>query len=267
MTGTGVAAAPKNGADFLQLSAASAPARGLTRWLADAVRAAIIDGRLQAGAPLPATRVLADDLGVSRGVIVEAYQRLADEGLVSARPGAGTRVLGLRPVNPGRAAGYADRASAAPCSAYVPLAAYADTGRHGCGQPSEVRSPRIVLYRFAPSSAVRASPLVVLAATAKGGSSPVTSQSTVTWHRSAMRARSREENRRVPLRDFDSLESSSPISWAKAPRLRPDASIRLRTRSGMPCMTARLAEDLRKSQNCPMMGTAAGRQARRGWFG
>ncbi len=105
MTGTVVAAAPKNGADFLQLSAASAPARGLTRWLADAVRAAIMDGRLQAGAPLPATRMLADDLGVSRGVIVEAYQRLADEGLVSARPGAGTRVLGLRPVNPGRAAG------------------------------------------------------------------------------------------------------------------------------------------------------------------
>jgi GntR family transcriptional regulator/MocR family aminotransferase len=28
-------------------------------------------------------------------VIVEAYQRLADEGLVSARPGAGTRVLGI----------------------------------------------------------------------------------------------------------------------------------------------------------------------------
>ena len=90
------------GADFLQLSPASAPVRGLTSWLADAVRAAIIDGRLQAGAPLPPTRVLADDLGISRGVIVEAYQRLADEGLVSARPGAGTRVLSLRSANPGR---------------------------------------------------------------------------------------------------------------------------------------------------------------------
>jgi GntR family transcriptional regulator / MocR family aminotransferase len=92
------------GADFLQLSPASAPARGLTSWLADAVRAAIIDGRLRAGAPLPATRVLADDLGISRGVIVEAYQRLADEGLVSAQRGAGTRVLGLRSADPGRTA-------------------------------------------------------------------------------------------------------------------------------------------------------------------
>ena len=84
-----------DGADFLQLNPAAAPVRGLTVWLADAIRAAIIDGRLQAGAPLPATRLLAGDLGVSRGVIVEAYQRLADEGLVSARPGAGTRVLGI----------------------------------------------------------------------------------------------------------------------------------------------------------------------------
>jgi GntR family transcriptional regulator/MocR family aminotransferase len=83
------------GADFLQLRPEEAPSRGLTGWLADAIRAAIMDGRLGAGAPLPATRLLAGDLGVSRGVIVEVYQRLADEGLVSARPGNGTRVLGV----------------------------------------------------------------------------------------------------------------------------------------------------------------------------
>jgi GntR family transcriptional regulator / MocR family aminotransferase len=85
------------GADFLQLSPASAPVRGLTSWLAGAIRAAIIDGRLTAGTSLPATRVLAGDLGISRGVVVEAYQRLADEGLVSGRPGTGTRVSGLAP--------------------------------------------------------------------------------------------------------------------------------------------------------------------------
>src|ERR1700759_1253484 len=86
---------PMTGTDFLQLSPAAAPVRGLTGWLADAIRVAIMDGRLGAGAPLPATRLLAGDLGVSRGVIVEVYQRLADEGLVSARPGTGTRVLGV----------------------------------------------------------------------------------------------------------------------------------------------------------------------------
>jgi GntR family transcriptional regulator / MocR family aminotransferase len=85
------------GADFLQLSPAEAPARGLTAWLAGAIRAAIIDGRLPTGTALPATRLLAGDLGISRGVVVEAYQRLADEGLVSGRPGTGTRVSGLAP--------------------------------------------------------------------------------------------------------------------------------------------------------------------------
>ena len=86
--------AADGGADFLQLSPEDAPARGLTSWLAGAIRAAIMDGRLRAGAALPATRLLAGDLGVSRGLVVEAYQRLADEGLVSGRPGTGTRVLG-----------------------------------------------------------------------------------------------------------------------------------------------------------------------------
>jgi len=85
------------GADFLLLSPASAPARGLTSWLVGAIRAAIIDGRLPAGTAMPATRLLAGDLGISRGVVVEAYQRLADEGLVSGRPGTGTRVSGLAP--------------------------------------------------------------------------------------------------------------------------------------------------------------------------
>jgi len=85
------------GTDFLQLSPGAAPSRGLTAWLVGAIRAAIMDGRLRTGTALPATRLLAGDLGVSRGVIVEAYQRLADEGLVSARPGAGTTVSGLPP--------------------------------------------------------------------------------------------------------------------------------------------------------------------------
>src|ERR1700727_1469572 len=82
-----------HGADLLQLDRAAAPARGLTSWLAGALRAGIRDGRLQPGTELPATRGLAGDLGVSRGVVVEAYQRLREEGLVSGRSGAGTTIL------------------------------------------------------------------------------------------------------------------------------------------------------------------------------
>jgi GntR family transcriptional regulator / MocR family aminotransferase len=97
----------RGAADFLQLRAALAPRRGLATWLAGELRAAIADGRLPPGTPLPATRALAADLGISRGVVVEAYQRLRDEALISGRSGAGTRVAPLAvPVPaPGRPAG------------------------------------------------------------------------------------------------------------------------------------------------------------------
>jgi len=81
------------GADFLGLDPTSAPARGLTSWLTTALRDAVVDGRLTLGARLPATRTLAADLGIARGVAVEAYQRLVDEGLLVARPGVGTVAL------------------------------------------------------------------------------------------------------------------------------------------------------------------------------
>lgn len=81
------------GADFLQLDPVGVPSRGITDWLVGTLRGAIGDGRLTAGARLPATRTLAADLGVSRGVVVEVYRRLMDEGLISGRRGGGTIVL------------------------------------------------------------------------------------------------------------------------------------------------------------------------------
>jgi GntR family transcriptional regulator/MocR family aminotransferase len=57
-----------------------------------ALREAIRSGRLRLGAPLPSTRVLARDLGVSRGVIVEAYEQLIAEGYLAARAGSKTFV-------------------------------------------------------------------------------------------------------------------------------------------------------------------------------
>ncbi|MGI8449642.1 MAG: GntR family transcriptional regulator, partial [Streptosporangiaceae bacterium] len=69
-----------SGADFLQLDRADAPAGGLADWLAQHLRRAISDGHLPVGSRLPATRVLAGELGVSRGVVTEAYRRLAEDG-------------------------------------------------------------------------------------------------------------------------------------------------------------------------------------------
>jgi len=47
----------------------------LHRQLEAAVRDSIRAGALRCGSLLPPTRVLATDLGVSRGVVVEEYQR------------------------------------------------------------------------------------------------------------------------------------------------------------------------------------------------
>jgi len=69
-----------------------------------ALRAAIVDGRLPAGHRLPPTRALAADLGVARGSVATAYERLAAEGFLSSRVGSGTFVAAVpEPRRPRRA--------------------------------------------------------------------------------------------------------------------------------------------------------------------
>jgi GntR family transcriptional regulator / MocR family aminotransferase len=64
----------------------------LRRQLEGALRGAIRSGRLAPGSILPPSRDLADQLGVSRGVVVDSYSQLATEGYLAARRGSGTRV-------------------------------------------------------------------------------------------------------------------------------------------------------------------------------
>jgi GntR family transcriptional regulator/MocR family aminotransferase len=64
----------------------------LHKQLERTLRSAIRDGRLQAGAPLPSSRGLAAELGVSRGVVTMAYDQLAAEGYLETRQGAPVRV-------------------------------------------------------------------------------------------------------------------------------------------------------------------------------
>jgi GntR family transcriptional regulator / MocR family aminotransferase len=56
------------------------------------LRTAIRSGRLPADSALPSTRSLAGQLGLSRGVIVEAYEQLVAEGYLVSRHGGTTRV-------------------------------------------------------------------------------------------------------------------------------------------------------------------------------
>jgi GntR family transcriptional regulator/MocR family aminotransferase len=67
----------------------------LRRQLEDALRVAIRSGRLTPGAVLPPSRDLAQQLGVSRGVVVSSYAQLAAEGYLAARRGSATRVARL----------------------------------------------------------------------------------------------------------------------------------------------------------------------------
>ena len=67
----------------------------LRRQLEDTLRIAIRSGRLGPGSVLPPSRDLAQQLGVSRGVVVGSYAQLTAEGYLATRRGSGTRVAHL----------------------------------------------------------------------------------------------------------------------------------------------------------------------------
>jgi GntR family transcriptional regulator/MocR family aminotransferase len=56
------------------------------------LRSSILSRTLQPGTKLPSTRELADDLGISRSVVVLAYEQLLAEGCASGKVGSGTYV-------------------------------------------------------------------------------------------------------------------------------------------------------------------------------
>ncbi len=60
------------------------------------LRHAVQSGGQAAGSPLPSTRAFAADLGLSRGVMVEAYEQLLAEGYFTATHGSATRVAARR---------------------------------------------------------------------------------------------------------------------------------------------------------------------------
>ena len=88
------------GSDFLRLDPRDAPSRGRTAWLTARIRAAVADATLGAGTRVPPSRELAEELSFSRGVVVEAYRRLTEEGLLVTNRGAGTRIAAAVPPAP-----------------------------------------------------------------------------------------------------------------------------------------------------------------------
>lgn len=76
-----------------ELSQGNFPARMPNhRRIYEAIRRAITSQILPAGARLPSTRSLAEDLTVSRNTILAAFEQLLDEGYVASKTGSGTYV-------------------------------------------------------------------------------------------------------------------------------------------------------------------------------
>jgi GntR family transcriptional regulator/MocR family aminotransferase len=121
------------------------------------LRAAIRERRLVAGQRLPSTRELAGELGISRGVVVEAYGQLAAEGYLRVRRGAAPVVAAAAgtgeapPAPPAAPAPRFDLRTGVPDLALFPRGAWAAAQRRALreaahsdlGYPDPAGHPRL----------------------------------------------------------------------------------------------------------------------------
>ncbi|MDP2986093.1 MAG: PLP-dependent aminotransferase family protein [Hydrogenophaga sp.] len=109
----------------------------LHRQLYEALRRAMLDGKLGAGERLPSSRDLAEDLSLSRNTVVAAINQLSVEGYLASRVGSGTYV-----------------------NDNVPRAAPSRGARHG-GQPATLQAGRLSTRGIALSTTFCATELEV----------------------------------------------------------------------------------------------------------
>ena len=108
------------------------------------LKAAILDGRLAAGAKLPPTRRSAAFFGTSRNTAVEVYERLLNEGYVVSRHGSGTYVADKVPEGRSRLSAGATRRGAGKGAAQ--LVSGTRPGARDAGVPS----PRLNSFWLRP---------------------------------------------------------------------------------------------------------------------
>ncbi|MFJ2261068.1 PLP-dependent aminotransferase family protein [Streptomyces sp. NPDC087844] len=152
-------AAGRSGAWETLLPAVSAPPRARGRALQAALREAVRSGSLAPGTRLPSSRELAADLGVSRGLVTEAYEQLTAEGYLRSGRGAGTWVGGaaraalphVRDLAPRFPGAVADFLPGTPDLSLFPRAAWsaaqrgvlAELPHHALGYPDPRGLPRL----------------------------------------------------------------------------------------------------------------------------
>src|SRR5258708_37300078 len=69
----------------------------LYKQIYDAIRSAILSGEFGSGRRLPPTRLLSEQLGVSRMTVINAYEQLFAEGYLDGKTGSGTFVASHLP--------------------------------------------------------------------------------------------------------------------------------------------------------------------------
>ena len=79
-----------------------------------ALREMILTGGFAPGDRLPASRTLAQDLGVSRTTVIEVFNRLTAEGLIESQTGSGTYVSAVLAANRPKPVPHADALPQAP---------------------------------------------------------------------------------------------------------------------------------------------------------
>jgi GntR family transcriptional regulator / MocR family aminotransferase len=121
--------------------------RNLASQLCDALRSAILSGSLAEGTRLPSSRELSRELGLSRTLVLEAFEQLEAEGYVEGRRGSGSYVLaGSAPARAksSRRASKADHPPGNGCDApvTVPSGAAAQAVDFRTGTPALDAFPR-----------------------------------------------------------------------------------------------------------------------------
>ena len=62
------------------------------RQISEGLREAVAQGRIAEGSKLPSTRIFAKELGVSRNTVLQVFDTLINEGLLTSRVGDGTYI-------------------------------------------------------------------------------------------------------------------------------------------------------------------------------
>ncbi|WP_310564095.1 PLP-dependent aminotransferase family protein [Hydrogenophaga sp.] len=118
----------------------------LHRQLYEALRRAMLDGKLGPGERLPSSRDLAQDLNLSRNTVVAAINQLSVEGYLESRVGSGTYVNDNVPrVGPGGAARPAPRGA--------PGSAAGGLSQRGLALTARFRATELEVQPFTPGIA------------------------------------------------------------------------------------------------------------------